>query len=189
MARDKRLITRLEGKSELAMNSTRLVPRYFLNLISDIFLPTRAFGLKRWLFTRAGVSVGANVKITSESRIYGNGDILIGDNTWVGISTELHVPSPAQVSIGSNCDIAPGVRFLCGSHAVGPASRRAGEGTVENIWVGSGVWIGAGSMLLPGVCLEDGIVVAAGSVVTKGRYPANSLLAGNPARVKKIYEA
>jgi maltose O-acetyltransferase len=159
-----------------------------LNLLSNIVLPTRAFGFKRWLYTRAGLRLGAGVKVTSECKILGNGAISIGDNTWVGIGTEFHVPSPAQVTIGTNCDIAPGVRFLCGSHVVGNSSRRAGEGTVEDIWVGSGVWIGAGSMLLPGAHLEDGIVVAAGSVVTKARYPANALLAGNPARVKKVYE-
>ena len=165
-----------------------LVPRYFLNLVSWVVLPTRAFGFKRWLYAQAGFNLEAGVKITSEFRVLGNGAVSIGENTWVGIGTELHIPSPAQISIGRNCDIAPGVRFLCGSHMVGDASRRAGEGTVEDIWVGTGVWIGAGSMLLPGVYLEDGIVVAAGSVVTKGRYPANALLAGNPARVKKVYE-
>jgi len=165
----------------------KYIPRYFINLLFLIILPTRLFNFKRWLYNAAGVKVGSDVKITSECKIFGNGKISIGDTTWIGIGAEFHVPAPAQVSIGRNCDIAPGVLFLCGSHLVGTASRRAGEGIVEDIQVGSGVWIGAGAMLLAGTCLEDGIVVAAGSVVTKGRYPANSLLAGNPARVKKIY--
>jgi acetyltransferase-like isoleucine patch superfamily enzyme len=164
------------------------IPRHLLNIFSLFILPTRLFGLKRWIYTRAGVKLGSSVKIGSECRIYGNGKIVIGDNSWLGIGVEFYVPVPAQVKIGSDCDIAPGVRFFCGSHSVGNTSRRAGRGILEDIHVGSGVWLGAGSMLLPGTYLENGIAVAAGSVVTKGRYPANSLLAVNPARVKKVYE-
>lgn len=147
------------------MTPKRFIPRYLLNLISSLILPTRLFNLKRWLYARAGVTVGTGVKLTSECRIFGNGNIVIGDNTWVGIGAEFHVPVPAQITIGSHCDLAPSVRFLCGSHLVGDASRRAGKGIVEDINVGSGVWIGAGSILLPGVYLEDSIVVAAGSMV------------------------
>jgi len=162
--------------------------RYFLNLFFLLALPTRLFGFKRWLVSQFGLSLGHGVNFTSECKIFGNGVVSIGDETWVGIGVQFHVPSPARITIGNNFDIAPGVVFLCGSHLIGNTSRRAGDGFVESIVVGSGVWIGAGAMLLPGVYLEDGIAVAAGSVVKKGRYAANSLLAGNPATVKKIYE-
>jgi len=162
--------------------------RYFLNLFFLLALPTRLFRFKRWLVSQFGLSLGQRVSFTSECKIFGNGNISIGDGTWVGIGTQFHAPSPARITIGNNCDIAPGVVFLCGSHLIGDTSRRAGDGFVESIVVGSGVWIGAGAMLLPGVYLEDRIVVSAGSVVKKGRYAANSLLAGNPATVKKIYE-
>ena len=163
-------------------------PRYLLNIVIGLMLPTRCFGLKRSLCTLSGILLGIDSKVTADCKFYGNGLVSIGDRTWVGIGAQFHVPSPAQITIGNNCDIAPGVVFLCGSHLTGNTSRRAGDGFVESIVVGSGVWIGAGTMLLPGVYLEDGIAVAAGSVVKKGRYAANSLLAGNPATVKKIYE-
>lgn len=165
----------------------RLIPRFFLNLFSAVILPTRFFRLKHLLYKNAGVQCDIDVKFTSDCKIYGNGDINIGSYTWIGIGAEFHVPITGRVSIGQSCDIAPGVKFLCGSHHVGRASRRAGLGTVGTVSVGSGVWIGAFSVLLPGVHLEDGIVVAAGSLVKKGIYPANCLLAGNPAKIMKLY--
>lgn len=104
------------------------LPRYLLNLVVAIILPTKLFGFKRWLYRQAGVILGSDVKITSECRIYDNGNISIGDGTWVGIGADFLVPVPAHMSIGERCDIAPRVRFLCGTHLVGDASRRVGEG-------------------------------------------------------------
>lgn len=165
-----------------------ILPRYLLNLVFQFLLPTRGFSFKRRLVELAGVAVGPGVRVTSEIKIFGNGSIFLGDDTWVGVGAEFHVPIPAAVTMGVNCDIAPSVKFICGSHSVGGAVRRAGEGTVENIYIGSGVWVGAGAILLPGCHIGDGTVVAAGAVVRGGKYPANILLAGNPAEIKKQYD-
>ena len=52
------------------------------------------------------------------------------------------------------------------------------------ITIGNDVWIGGHSTILPGVTIGDGAVIAAGSVVTTD-VPPRSLVAGNPAKVKK----
>jgi maltose O-acetyltransferase len=44
------------------------------------------------------------------------------------------------------------------------------------------VWIGGGAILLPGVTIGRNAVVGAGAVVPK-RVAANTVVAGNPARV------
>ena len=44
------------------------------------------------------------------------------------------------------------------------------------------VWIGGGAILLPGVTVGDNSVIGAGAVVTRD-VPANTVVAGNPARV------
>lgn len=54
----------------------------------------------------------------------------------------------------------------------------------EDIRIGSNCWIGANSVILPGVTIGDNSVVAAGSVVVSD-VPANVMVAGNPAKVKK----
>ena len=53
-----------------------------------------------------------------------------------------------------------------------------------SITIGNDVWIGGHSTILPGVTIGDGAVIAAGSVVTTD-VPPRSLVAGNPAKVKK----
>lgn len=59
----------------------------------------------------------------------------------------------------------------------------APEFSSREITLGNDVWIGAGSIILKGALIGDGCIVAAGAVVTAGEYPANSVIAGNPAKV------
>lgn len=165
-----------------------MVPRFVVNLIAGALPPTRLFRAKQLLYRAAGVSLGRDVKLNSHCFILGKGRVSIGSRTWVGVGTRFFVPEAATIEIGVNCDIAPDVRFLCGTHALGDSSRRAGEGRVGNIRVGSGVWIGCGAILLPGVEIGDGSLIAAGAVVLPGRYPDNVLIAGNPGVVKKMYD-
>jgi acetyltransferase-like isoleucine patch superfamily enzyme len=51
--------------------------------------------------------------------------------------------------------------------------------------IGENAWIGARSIILKGVTIGDNAVIAAGSVVTRS-VPANALVGGNPARVRKM---
>lgn len=44
------------------------------------------------------------------------------------------------------------------------------------------VWIGEGVSIMPGVTLGDNVIVGANAVVTHS-FPANSVIAGCPARV------
>ena len=51
--------------------------------------------------------------------------------------------------------------------------------------IGNDVWIGHGAIINAGVTIGDGVVVAAGSVVTKDA-PPYSVVAGNPAVIKRF---
>ena len=47
--------------------------------------------------------------------------------------------------------------------------------------IGDNVWVGTGAVIFPGVTIGDGSIVAMGSVVMTD-VPANTMVAGNPAR-------
>lgn len=156
---------------------------HLINLLVALLPTTRFFVLKRRLWRACGAKVADGVSINTGARIYGTGLVAIGADTWVGIGCKFVVPMGTSVRIGARCDIAPDVLFECGSHTVGGAERRAGEGYSAPISVGAGSWIGARVVLLGGAEVGPGSLVAAGAVVRAGVYPAQSLLAGVPARV------
>lgn len=76
--------------------------------------------------------------------------------------------------------IGPKVNLLTTNHPLNPAERRA---TISMpIVIKKKVWIGASATIMPGVTIGENSVVAAGAVVTKD-VPANTVVAGIPARV------
>jgi len=101
---------------------------------------------------------------------------------FVIMTPELFIDSPANVTIGDFVSMGPRITLITGSHETGPHTRRCGEMTSEPITIESGCWIGAGVIIGPGVTIGAGSVVAAGAVVLRS-MPADSLIAGNPARV------
>lgn len=160
--------------------------RLYLIRFLIFFLPeTRAFGLKRWLYKWAGISVGNNVRFCSSAFITGTGNIKIGDNTWVG--HHVVIISTSEVNIGKDVDIAPNVFIGTGSHQIDVEGNHiAGKGTSLPIRVGDGSWLGVGSILLPGTVLGEKSIVAAGAVV-KGNFESYSMIGGIPAKlIKKI---
>lgn len=142
---------------------------------------TRAFRLKAALLRWCGARVGANVRICSSATTFGNGELVIGHDVWIG--HQAFICSSAQVRIGDCVDIGPQVYIGTGTHeldAMGPHS--AGPGVNRPIEIGSGVWLGARTTVLPGVTIGRKAVTAAGAVVTQDVPPLH-LVGGVPARV------
>jgi len=156
------------------------------NLILASLPATRAFVLKNRLLRLLGFELGNDCKITGGVKFYGRGSVVIGAQSWVGLGCVFIVAPDAPIVIGARCDVAPNVIFHTGSHRMGDAMRRAGEGYSAPITVGDGSWIGTASVVLGGATLGASSIVAAGATLRPGEYPANTLLAGCPAVVKRI---
>lgn len=110
------------------------------------------------------IRVGARVFINQNCTFYALADITIGDDVMIG----------------------PNVSLITSEHPVAPSQRRAYL-LGKPIVIEKGVWIAAGATVIGGVTIGENSVVAAGSVVTRD-VPANTLVAGNPARVIRSIE-
>jgi maltose O-acetyltransferase len=158
--------------------------RHFVNLFLWLLPPSRLFIIRNFFLKICNIRLGSGVSICGRGWIYGRGDLQISDFTWISPGVIFFTHVDVEISIGSNCDIGPGVKFITGSHLSGNEARRAGHGIALPIHIGNGCWIGAGSIILGGVTIGDGAIVAAGTVVNKD-CPANVLIAGVPAQVKR----
>lgn len=122
-----------------------------------------------------------------------------GENVYIGARSFVNVNcvflDSAEIRIGANALIGPGVQLLTPSHPLRAADRIvAAEKLAENespyrthalpIRIGDNVWIGGGTIVLPGVTIGDNVTIGAGSVVNSD-IPSNSLAFGHPCRVQR----
>lgn len=102
-----------------------------------------------------------------------------GDNVVVYDDSRFDMTYGRHIFIDDDSVVSAGVCIL--THD-GSSQRSVGATFVAPVSIGKRCFIGANSVILPGVRIGDDCVVGAGSVVTKG-VPANSVVAGAPARV------
>ena len=140
-----------------------------VGLYSKTIIVTRAPG--------AYIRIGNNVGMSGVT-IYARKGIEIGENTAIGGNTKIldndFHPIEAETrnkllmdKNGGDSDLVP----------------------AKPIKIGKNCFIGCNAIILKGTELGDGCVVGAGAVVS-GKFEANSVIAGNPARViKKVGES
>lgn len=108
------------------------------------------------------ITFGKNIFINQNVTLVDLGGIVIEDNVLIG----------------------PGAKLITVNHLMEPAKRRGIN--VAPIHVKKTAWIGANAVILPGITIGENAVIAANSTVTKD-VPANTIVAGNPARqIRKI---
>jgi len=137
------------------------------------------------------VEFGLDVKVVRPVNLYG---CRIGDGCFVGPFVEIqrgavvgrgtrvqsHSFICELVTIGADCFIGHGVKFVNDTFATGGPAR--GD---RSLWrpttVGDRVSIGSNATILP-VRIVDDVVVGAGAVVTRD-LTERGIYAGNPARL------
>jgi acetyltransferase-like isoleucine patch superfamily enzyme len=121
----------------------------------------------------------------------GTGEIKIGNNVGISGAT---IYAHEKIEIGDACLIGANVKIIDNDfHPIEWEERNrlmhTNVGPEENdliptkpIKIGKKCFIGCNTIILKGTVLGDGCVVGAGAVVS-GKFPPNSVIAGNPARI------
>jgi acetyltransferase-like isoleucine patch superfamily enzyme len=118
--------------------------------------------------------------------------IVIGDRVSFGYNC--HIGCINRVTIGNDVLIASRVFISDHSHGTGHASElgttpvRRRLHSKGGVTIGSRVWVGEGVCILAGVSVGDNAIIGANSVVTRD-VPANSVVAGAPARLLRMMNA
>jgi len=156
--------------------------RWQLRRCTSVGSYTRVTG-KLAVVNHGTMRVGSRVRIVSTYArtvlfTLQGGLLEIGDRTFINYGAD--IAATGHVSIGADCLIGTHVIVLDNDfHGV------VDRNTIPSprpVCIGDRVWIGSRAVILPGVNIGDGSVIGAGSVVTRD-FPANSVLAGNPAQL------
>ncbi|MCW5588342.1 MAG: sugar O-acetyltransferase [Legionellales bacterium] len=109
----------------------------------------------------------------------GGQEIKIGHKVFINQCCTIY--DMGGVDIGDNVMIGPNVNIITSSHPLEP-DKRFDYVEAKSIVIENNVWIATAATILGGVSIGENSVVGAGAVVTHD-VPANSFVAGVPARV------
>jgi acetyltransferase-like isoleucine patch superfamily enzyme len=167
-------------------------PRLWVKWFVNPFVHKRGSGSSIRFRTRVDVlpfnkfELGKKSVIESFSTINnGVGDVIIGDNTLIGMSNVIIGP----VTVGNNVIFAQNIVASGLNHDYTDPNTPISQQKilVAPIVIEDDCWIAANSVITSGVTIGKHSVVAGGSVVTKN-IPPYSVAAGNPAKVIKQYD-
>ena len=152
--------------------------------------------MNKFLCISPDVVLGKDVRLSKFINLYG---CTVGAETKIGAFVEVqknafigerckissHTFICEGVTIEDNVFIGHGVTFINDSYPRATAAdgglQTEQDWTVERTLVKRGASIGSGATILSRVTIGENAIVGAGSTVTKD-VPANSIVAGNPAR-------
>lgn len=116
-------------------------------------------------------------------RISGDGEITVGENSYISFYSYINVVKGSCLTVGSNVSIAHNVKIYTSSFIASElVSRGVKELYVGNVTIGNNVLIGSNCFICPGVTIGDNVVVGANSVVTKN-LSSDAVYGGVPARI------
>tara|TARA_A100001035_G_scaffold252064_1_gene224328 strand:- start:10882 stop:11499 length:618 start_codon:yes stop_codon:yes gene_type:complete len=160
--------------------------RYILR--NQIFLGSYTLRNKQY------ISIGKGFKAYQNffAEAHEGGKIVIGKSCI--FNRNAYLTSFSEIKIGDNCLFGSNVFITDNSHGSYSGFNQSHPSEIpvnrlistSSIIIEKNVWIGSNVVITKGVSIGKGSVVGSNSVVTKN-IPANSIAAGIPAKVIKIY--
>ncbi|WP_416740243.1 acyltransferase [Pseudomonas sp. NFX71] len=115
--------------------------------------------------------------------LYGEGEISLGDNSYIGDNSTVHAAQGRSVRVGTGCHVSSNVRIFTESaipdsdFRIKPVPSKLGD-----VAIGDACWVGANVLINPGVSIGQNSVVGANSVVTRD-IPSGEIWGGVPAKL------
>ncbi len=138
-------------------------------------------GIRLGRFVHVVGAWGRPVELCTFSTSEGTGELVIGDHCL--ISPGVRISAARRVELRDDCMLASGV-YLTDADWHDVHDRTRAPGRCAPIVLERNVWIGDGAIVCKGVHIGENTIVGAGSVVVSD-LPADSIAAGNPARVMR----
>jgi acetyltransferase-like isoleucine patch superfamily enzyme len=168
-------------------------PRFWVKLFVNPFFHHKGKGASICWQSRIDVLPFNNFILGSGSTIEdyctvnnGVGDVIIGENTLIGIGNTIIGP----ITIGNNVIFAQNIVASALNHEYRNPNMPILQQPIITapITIEDDCWIAANAVITAGVHIGKHSVIAAGAVVTKD-IPPYSIAVGNPAKILKQFNA
>lgn len=132
------------------------------------------------------VHVGKNVTLYPGVMLHGEGDIYIGDNTFLCNNTVIYSEKGHEVHIGADCMIAPMCYITNTDHnteicAEVKTMNKMGV-VCQNTYIEDDVWLAQNVTVLKGSYIRKGCVIGSKALI-KGETQENGVYVGIPAKL------
>jgi maltose O-acetyltransferase len=120
----------------------------------------------------------------ADTIFYGDGNIEIDSESYIGRCSTLQVTPGYKIGIGKKCKIGPFFSIWTQSSYVDHDYNFENEilPKIGDVIIKDAVWIGANVVISPGVTVGENSIIGANSIVTKD-VPAMAIVGGVPAKV------
>ena len=141
-------------------------------------------GCQIFLHGKAKLKIGKNTLLRNAMIEIVDSSIIIGDNCMIGKDSYLSAKEDTSITIMDNCGLSRNAKVMTSDgHDILDAKQNK-INFAKNIILNKSIWVADNVTILKGVTIEKNSVIAINSTVTKN-VPANSIVAGNPAKIVK----
>jgi putative colanic acid biosynthesis acetyltransferase WcaF len=162
--------------------SRELIGRVLWSLVHPLFRfsPRKCFGWRGWMLRVFGASIGNNVHIYPNVRIFLPWNLTVGDDSAIGDSVILYNLGP--ISLGQRVTVSQNAHLCSGTHDYRLPDMPLIRASIR---VEDEVWICADAFVGPDVCVQRRAIVGARAAVFKD-VGAHEIVGGNPAKLIKM---